>query len=136
MTETKQVFVAIGVAAAVAVGAAVAMKEDQQETRSIVATYARDDGTGKTKWVEVTTDAVTGAETEKVLPESPCRCRPKGMALDRCSKVCRPGPHGEPQPKGPCDPGEENRMLPGDFVDNGGCEQCACTVIAGVERRK
>lgn len=97
--------------------------------------FALKQANDSTVFASVSVDA-TGAEVVTTLPDSPCRARPPGVAVSLCSKVCKVGPHGEKAPAGPCDSGDNVRMLPGDFVDNGGCVPVACTVVFGRERFK
>ncbi len=59
-------------------------------------------------------------------PDLTCRARPAGVELSRCSRVCEDIGHGVPV--GPCDPGEDNVMQPGHWVDNGGCVVVPCKV--------
>lgn len=100
-------------------------------------TYAQGDprDAGTTQWVEVKTFD-DGTVTKTVVPSSPCRCRPHGVTPLGCSKVCVKNPLDGKTPPSPCDSGEDNVMQAGQWVDNGGCVECACAVVFGKERFK
>lgn len=129
----------LGVVLVVGAVAGVASLKDDGSTAKTVQTitYARDDGKGATAWVEVSVDEL-GGQVEKVVASSPCRRRPAGVPVAKCSRVCVPqNPQGTGQPPaGPCDSGDDVVMQAGQWVDNGGCEQVACAVVLGQEKIK
>ncbi len=90
-------------------------------------TYAQVGADGGTVYVSVV-QLKDGGTASTMLDASPCRRRPKGTTAAKCLAKLADG--------GTRDPGAENVMQAGQWVDNGGCEQCACAVIFGKERFK
>lgn len=72
---------------------------------------------------------------EEGAPDAPievCHMRPKGVALEQCSRVCL---HikGLIDEKGPlCDPGVGNVMRSG-WISDGGCIEVPCSVMFGAK---
>ncbi len=122
----------VGVLAAATIVAVIAKSDTKTQTLSwaldagmVTPTSVYAEGAS---WKSVLANPDGGADIVTYLDHSPCRARPKGVAVTLCSRVCLTGkeePHGQPE-KGPCDPGMGNVMSWGQWVDNGGCVEVAC----------
>ncbi len=60
--------------------------------------------------------------------KSPCRARPHGVAIEKCQRVCAMGPSGKIM-EPPCASGDDVVMQKGQWIDNGGCVEVACSVM-------
>ncbi len=136
--------VVVGAVAALSIGVAFTKDPDPKDVKPIAdavdaglvkeaTTFAMQKTDGTTVYASVTKD-VQGNDVVTYVDHSPCRRRPKGVPVALCSRVCSTV-LGVTE-KAPCDPGAENVMQAGQWVDNGGCEEAACVVVLGKERFK